>query len=222
MAKKNTAPKGMQPEALPMGQAFLIALATATLAKTHLMTTADQRASVDASLLMTNPAIVGPNGELATIASPAGMAAAGVSDKPKLTVLSNLVLPEPKRGNFGGGNKRESAYDFDSLEVNQGWFIVASDAQPNPAKSLASTVSGASKRWSKELATTHERRQKVVNEAGEDVLDANGKPTFAVVQIPDREYERKFEIRKIEDATPYGFPAVNGVPVTGALIARVK
>lgn len=219
MAKKNsTAPKTA---AALMGAAFLTELAKQTAASvTNFMTTAEQRASIDATFTMTNPAVTGPNGELATIASPAGMAAAGVSGataKPKLTVLSDIVLPEPKRGNFGG-NKRESAYDFDSLGVNQGWYIPANDDQPNPAKSLASTVSSASKKYSKEIpGQTVDRNRKVVNEAGDPVLDANGKVQFTVEKVPARAYERKFEIRKIEDGTPYGHPGT-----TGALIARVK
>lgn len=197
-----------------MGGDLLKALAVESLKgdATYLLTTLEQRNSMDASMWATNPAITGPNGELATRANQAGIAASGVATQPaanKYAILDNIELPEVKRGNFGGGRK-PSEYPFDTLGVKQGFFVLATAEHPNPAKTLASTVSGASKRYSKEIPGEFVTRN-VTNEAGVSV------PT----QFPKRSYERKFEIRKIEDGTAYGYPPINGKPQPGALIARV-
>jgi hypothetical protein len=57
-------------------------------------------------------------------------------------IESGIAMPVTKRG-----GKRESAYPFNKLEVGQSFFIPASEKHPEPAKSLASTVSGAAKRY---------------------------------------------------------------------------
>jgi len=62
--------------------------------------------------------------------------------KMSFEIESNIPVPVTKRG-----GKRESAYPFAALEVNQSFFIPASEKHPEPAKSLASTVSGATKRF---------------------------------------------------------------------------
>lgn len=44
------------------------------------------------------------------------------------------------------GGRGRQIYDFDSLQVGGFIFVPATEAKPNPAKSLASTVSSATKR----------------------------------------------------------------------------
>lgn len=61
---------------------------------------------------------------------------------PKFVIETGIALPVSKRG----GN-RESAYPFEALEVGQSFFVAGSEKHPEPAKSLASTVSGATKRY---------------------------------------------------------------------------
>lgn len=48
------------------------------------------------------------------------------------------------------GGRNRSVYPFDALTVGQSFHVPASEAKPNPAKSLASTVSSANKRNAKD------------------------------------------------------------------------
>jgi hypothetical protein len=70
----------------------------------------------------------------------AGGAAAPVS-MPSNFVTGSGFVPSVSRGGRG-----RSLYDFDSLAIGGFIFVPATDAKPNPAKSLASTVSSATKR----------------------------------------------------------------------------
>ena len=47
----------------------------------------------------------------------------------------------------GRGGRNANVYPFDQLGVNQSFHVPATEAKPNPAKSLASTVSSATKRY---------------------------------------------------------------------------
>lgn len=55
-------------------------------------------------------------------------------------IIDGAVLPA------GRGGRNANVYPFDAMNVGQSFFVAATDAKPNPAKSLASTVSSASKR----------------------------------------------------------------------------
>jgi hypothetical protein len=57
-------------------------------------------------------------------------------------IETGIAVPKTTRG-----GKRESAYPFNKLEVGQSFFIPASEKHPEPEKSLASTISGATKRY---------------------------------------------------------------------------
>lgn len=90
-------------------------------------------------------------------------------------------------------------YPFDALEVGQSFFVPATEDMPNPGKSLASTVSSASKRYATENGTrTINRRNK---ETGE----------MEPVEVPAYEYSRKFMVRTVEE---------NGVK--GARVWRIE
>jgi hypothetical protein len=60
---------------------------------------------------------------------------------PSTFVTGSGFVPSQSRGGRG-----RSLYDFDSLAVGGFIFVPATEAKPNPAKSLASTVSSATKR----------------------------------------------------------------------------
>ncbi len=45
-------------------------------------------------------------------------------------------------------------YPFDALEVNKSFHIPATEKRPNPAKSLASTVSAATKKYAEDTGQT--------------------------------------------------------------------
>lgn len=72
--------------------------------------------------------------------APATGAAAPVA-MPSNFVTGSGFVPSAPRGGRG-----RSIYDFDSLAIGGFIFVPATTEKPNPAKSLASTVSSASKR----------------------------------------------------------------------------
>lgn len=110
-------------------------------------------------LVETNPEIADGD-KVAVRASEAGVAfyndpankakyeaASEPKPKPELTIGTGFVVPD----GIGGGSKKAELYPFDTLEVGGFIFVPKSDAKPNPAKSLASTVSAATKRYSVEV-----------------------------------------------------------------------
>ncbi len=61
-------------------------------------------------------------------------------------LIDGAVLPE------GRAPRASSIYPFDTMNVGQSFFVPATEDKPNPAKSLASTVSSANKRFTKDGA----------------------------------------------------------------------
>lgn len=61
-------------------------------------------------------------------------------------LIEGAVLPE------GRAPRTSSVYPFETMNVGQSFFVPATEDKPNPAKSLASTISSANKRFSKEGA----------------------------------------------------------------------
>jgi len=109
-------------------------------------------------------------------------------------VESGVPIPAIKRQGAA-----TSIYPFDALEVGQSFFVPATDEMPNPGKSLASTVSSASKRYATENGTrTINRKNK---ETGE----------MEPVEVPAYKYDRKFMVRTVEE---------NGVK--GARVWRIE
>lgn len=92
-----------------------------------------------------------------------------------------------------------SIYPFDNLEVGQSFFVPATEAMPNPGKSLASTVSSASKRYATESGTRELTRTNRTTKEKETVT------------VPTYTYERKFMVRSVEE---------NGVK--GARVWRIE
>lgn len=96
--------------------------------------------------------------------------------------------------------KKESKYPFDDLAVGQLFFVAATKNKPNPAKSMASTVAGASKRY----ATI----------TGKKTIKWRNQERTA----PLYKYERKFSITSIKAGQTCGdFTA----DVDGAIILRI-
>lgn len=61
-------------------------------------------------------------------------------------IIEGAVLPE------GRAPRSSSVYPFETMGVGQSFFVPATEDKPNPAKSLASTISSANKRFSKDGA----------------------------------------------------------------------
>lgn len=114
-------------------------------------------------------------------AAPAAPAAAATASAFK--IVANVPIPAAKR--FG----KSSTYPFDALEVGQGFFVPATEARPNPAKSMASTVNSAKARY-----------------AVLDGKDAAGEDKF--------KNTRDFVLRNVQDGEGFG-PEFKGVKGAG-------
>jgi hypothetical protein len=121
--------------------------------------------------------------------APAGQPASTVS-KPTFNLVSGVPLPEIKRS----GGVGTSTYPFDSMEVGISFFVPASDDKPEPAKSLASTVSSATRRY-----------------AVQEGFKAD--PKDPSKQVPNMVQKRKFVIREIADGAQWGHPGVAGAAI---------
>ena len=106
-------------------------------------------------------------------------------------VIANVAIPTPKRG---GGRKAGTQYPFDELEIGQSFFVPATEAKPEPVKSLASTVTSANERYSEEIP-------------GQTRINKKGREVPATRQL------RQFVVRSIEDGAPWNHPGVRGAAV---------
>jgi hypothetical protein len=103
--------------------------------------------------------------------------------------IAQVALPTAKRGGRTG-----STYPFDQLEVGQSFFVPATEARPDPAKSLASTVTSANERYSEVIP-------------GQTRVNRKGNTVPATKQI------RLFAIRSVDDGKAWGHPGVKGAAV---------
>lgn len=108
-------------------------------------------------------------------------APAASSAKPTFEIEDNVPLPTIKRGGIGG-----TTYPFDALNVGQSFHVAASEDKPNPAKSLASTVSSATARYAVEVKDAN----------GNTVLDDEGKPKMQNTRV--------FSVRTVGKDDPKG------------------
>jgi hypothetical protein len=184
---------------LSKGQADKLAnivAATNTEAGMCYMTEKSVQVLVDAGFVECNIAMTNPDDakQVAVRATPTGMAYDPVEQaQPEGTepmetpatafaIEDGVKIPAIKRT-----GSATSVYPFDALAVGQSFFVPATEEMPNPGKSLASTVSSASKRYATENGTrTINRRNK---ESGE----------MEQVEVPAYDYERKFMVRSVEE-----------------------
>lgn len=116
--------------------------------------------------------------------------------------IFSVPLPEKKRAAVGG---RSSSYPFDKLEVGQSFFVANTAERPNAKKSLASTVSSATRRFAEQAKN-------------EDGTPKMREMTVAGVKksVPVYIENRKFELYAGK-GDAYGKPGVEG-----AIVARTK
>lgn len=172
-SKKTTGKKGASKKvattAVPAYNADLLrSIVEATNAGSFVYTSiTDHTPLITEGLVEINPALVDDAGNIATRATQKGIdaqtqgkqemshhhdhkheevaaTAAVASVTPAaFAIEDNVPVPTAIRRGGKGGN----VYPFEQLAVGQSFFVPASDAKPNPAKSLASTVSSATKRY---------------------------------------------------------------------------
>lgn len=179
MARKNTKAKA---PALDMA-----AIVKATQAGSFVYTSSEAHSkALEDGLVEVNPSMANDAGEFATRATQKGIdsmsqnentgtaAKASAAPKSQFTIEDNVPLA-PVVGRGRGGE----SYPFGQLEVGQSFFVPATDEKPNPAKSLASTVSSATKRYAEVIP-------------GETRKDRNGN------DVPALKITRKFVVRAVE------------------------
>lgn len=146
---------------------------------------------IEAGLVEINTDIINEAGEVATRATEKGIKAVQtnhdesqavetVAGKNGFVLEADIAVPTIKRGGRGG-----EVYPFDAMTVGQSFFVAASEAKPNPAKSLASTVSSATARYAEEKK----------NAAGEVETKTNKKGEVVPVMVETR----KFIVRSVEE-----------------------
>lgn len=107
--------------------------------------------------------------------------------------IANVVAPSvAPRGT--------ATYPFDVLEVNQAFFVPATEDRPNPAKSLASTVTSANERHS-------------------EVIEGQTRTNRRGNEVPATRQLRQFVIRALDDGGSVFGEEFAGVK--GAAIYRV-
>lgn len=144
--------------ALSKANAALLATIVASMANEatpyHMVTEADVAKLVKEGLAETNPEIRDGD-KLAARATDKGIEVntsnTGTSDNTGATApVSPFALIDGAELPASRGGRNRSVYPFDTMAVGQSFFVPASEAKPNPAKSLASTVSSANKRAAKD------------------------------------------------------------------------
>jgi len=185
--------------------ALLVSVVAATLSEAGYQFVAEKDATalVKGGFVEQNKEIVSDSGEFATRATQAGIDLANnqanvgntsdvgmglnagaqsgaTSPSAIFAVADGITMPGITRGGRSGG-----AYPFEKLELGQSFFVPATAAKPNPAKSMASTVTSANERFSEEIE-------------GETRQNRKGKIVPATRQI------REFAIRPVADGAAWG------------------
>lgn len=157
--KKSSKPEAAATEAVDFDRELLATIVAATLAENFVYTNVMQNAPLlAAGVIEVNEQLTNDAGEVATRATAKGIETMNatatpeveakteqapqiVVRKPSFAVEDNIPVPTAKRG-VGAG-----LYPFDEMGVGQSFFVPATEDKPQPAKSLASTVSSATKRY---------------------------------------------------------------------------
>lgn len=234
--------------ALAIAMKELPAIATATAAGSFVFTAkAIHLPLIAAGLVMVNETDVPVNdkGESATRATDAGLAkaaelaaAGGATPGAEAAAPAKLVIvleddvkmPEVV-ATRGGGVGRESIYPFKTMNVNQSFFVPATEKMPKPWESLARAIANAEKKFAK-VKTVQDF---TVDGEGVKILlfEADGTtPKLKTVmktvksrekgkegqekQVPEVEKTRTFKAFEVEEEYPKG----SGVTVKGARIWR--
>lgn len=122
-------------------------------------------------------AAFGAQNPTGTTNAPAG----GVDPAASFKITKGIAMPAIKRR---VGEATGSKYPFDAMEVGDSFHVAKTEAMPNPAKSLASSVTAANMRYAEKAEGTHKTPK------GNDV--------------PNYKYTRHYQIRAVDKTDPDG------------------
>jgi hypothetical protein len=142
--------------------------------------------------------------EVLPVPTPAAIVAAKVASSSNFAIDDNVALPTIKRGGAG----RQPTFPFEALAVGQSFHVPVSDERPEPAKTLASTVSSANARYAKE---TGEFETVTVSEYQTDTNGKRVKTGGHYVKIGEKTItraittqDREFVLRSVGADDPRG------------------
>lgn len=207
---------------------LLLAIANATKNNEVYYVTKEEAESIGPDYIEVNTGMI-QDGKAASRATPAGIEMSnkamkndkksdeGNSGAPasQFAMIGGIELPKSKRG--GGGGGAPSKYPFDQLEVGISFFVPVTEKQPEPWKSMQSSVAAANHKYSEgtgEFETVERTKRGKGNKAE---LDAAGNKIKETKQVEKRKPIRKFVIRQIEKGKNYGGWVA---PESGAVIQR--
>jgi hypothetical protein len=214
MATRKPVAKPIQKPAVTLAQ-----IVAATLAGSFVHTSEQDHAKLVAEgLVEVNQEMTNESGEFATRATQKGidsmnqaqavttsgvgvgsLAAIGAAVKSAFVLEDSVALPVIKRGGRGG-----EQYPFEQMNVGQSFFVAASEAKPDPAKSLASTVSSATARYAVEtgdMETVTVKNYKTDEATGKRVKGEDGHLILlseSTETRPKMQETRKFVVRSVE------------------------
>lgn len=138
-------------------------------------------------------------------------------------IHGGIELPKVSRGfkKGQGGGGREAKYPFETMEVNDFFFVADSATSKHDAvKTLGSAAGSANQRFAKptgEKETVQRAKRGSDHKAVKD--PATGKNVMETVTVEKKEYTKKFVVRPVKSGVAYGaFTA----PADGAVVARVQ
>lgn len=158
------------------------------------------------------------------LATGQGAASNGEAAKSNYAIMTGIALPELKRRGNPSGNGAPTKYPFANLPVGGVFYSANSEHKKGDAvKALGSTVSTQNEKYAKQKMENGVGVTKTVTRAVRDKatkkaqIGPDGKKVTETVQLPVKEYERKFTIRPV----PAGYKSGDWVaPEAGALVAR--
>lgn len=171
---------------------------------------------LDAGMVECNTEMTDAQGNPAVRATPEGIETMNTtpdnaaSEATAAAPQTEFVIEDVPLPNITRGGTSASKYPFDTLEIGQSFFVPATEDMPNPGKSLASTVSSASKRYATKNGT------RTINRKADEALAAErGVEVGAMVEVEvdAYDYARKFKVRTIKD---------DAGNITGARVGRVE
>lgn len=164
---------------------LLATIAEATASESFVYASEKETAKlVELGLVEINVTMTDDDGNVATRATPEGMEKMNQTEENTATetapakasgfeIESGIELPTVRRGGRGA-----NVYPFDEMDVGHSFHVPVSEEKPNPAKSLASTVSSATARYKDEDGNV--TRKFVVRSVGDSDPKGPGARVFRV------------------------------------------